>query len=282
MNIVYHNFDILSLKYDLPGKFPANSVSQATQNPQRVKIPASGLHADWLCVMLLPGQIDGLGFGEYAMLEKMDCFFENRLTDYDEHMLTAIEGAAEFYPFTAAQLPLRAEAEILDLGCGTGLELEAYLALNPAAHITGIDLSNGMLAALKQKFTGKKLHLICGSYFDIPLGENRFDAAVSVESLHHFTAEQKQSLYTKVFNALKTDGYFVLTDYFAESDALEQEYFETLRNLKAAQGISDNEFYHYDTPLTIDHEINVLKAAGFSQCEILKHWGATFTIKSHR
>ena len=31
------------------------------------------------------------------MLEKMDSFFENRVAGYDEHMLTEIEGADEFY-----------------------------------------------------------------------------------------------------------------------------------------------------------------------------------------
>ena len=59
------------------------------------------------------------------MLEKMDLFFENRLKEYEEHMLSAIEGAREFYPFTAAQLPLEEGCEVLDLGCGTGLELDA-------------------------------------------------------------------------------------------------------------------------------------------------------------
>lgn len=43
--------------------------------------------------------------GEYAMLEKMSSFFQNRLDGYDEHMLTEIDGAAEFYQFTASQLP---------------------------------------------------------------------------------------------------------------------------------------------------------------------------------
>lgn len=214
------------------------------------------------------------------MLEEMASFFENRLMGYDEHMMTTIEGAAEFYKFTAVQLPSIEHCAILDLGCGTGLELEEYLTLNPSASIMGIDLSNGMLTALKNKFPDKTLDLICGSYFDIPFGSNRFDAAVSVESLHHFAAEQKLFLYKKLFNSLKADGYFVLTDYFAESEALEREYFENLRQQKSEQGITDSGFYHYDTPLTIDHEREVLKSAGFSQCEILKNWGATYTIKA--
>ena len=58
------------------------------------------------------------------MLEKMGAFFDARLDGYDEHMLTDIEGAGEFYPFTASLLP---EGNILDLGCGTGLELGFYL-----------------------------------------------------------------------------------------------------------------------------------------------------------
>ena len=71
----------------------------------------------------------------------MAAFFEKRLADYDEHMKTEIMGADEFYKHTAAELPRHACAEILDLGCGTGLELEEYFLLNPTAHITGIDLS---------------------------------------------------------------------------------------------------------------------------------------------
>lgn len=213
------------------------------------------------------------------MLEKMETFFENRLEGYDEHMMTTIEGAAEFYKFTAAQLPLKESCAILDLGCGTGLELEAYLSLNPSAVICGIDLSEKMLSALKSKFPNKKMNLICGSYFDVSFESNQFDAAVSVESLHHFTAGKKLSLYRKLFDALKTTGYFILTDYFAESEALEREYFDTLRRLKTEQGIGSG-FYHFDTPLTADHEMEILKSAVFSRCEILKNWGATYTIKA--
>ena len=54
------------------------------------------------------------------MLEKMSDFFEARLDGYDEHMLTNIESAEEFYPFTAKQLPATENCHILDLGCGTG------------------------------------------------------------------------------------------------------------------------------------------------------------------
>ena len=214
------------------------------------------------------------------MLEKMNEFFSKRLDGYEEHQLNAIDGAREFYPFTASLLPVQNGAAVLDLGCGTGLELEYYFKFNPTAKITGIDLSEDMLAALKQKFSGKAITAIHGSYFDIPFEKDRYDAAVSVESLHHFTKEEKTSLYKKVLQALAADGFFILTDYFARTEEEENFFRRQLLRLKAAQGIIDNALYHYDTPLTAEHEMQILREAGFSCAEISAQWGATCTIKA--
>ncbi len=215
-------------------------------------------------------------------LEKMDAFFTARLNGYDEHMMTEIEGAKEFYPYTAALLPLEHDVNVLDLGCGTGLELEYYFARNSGASVVGIDLSADMLAALKRKFADCNIKLICGSYFDVPLEANCFDAAVSVESLHHFTAAQKLKLYQKLNTALTDNGYFVLTDYFAESEEAEHFYFSELERMKSEQGLEPTAFYHYDTPLTVEHEIEVLKKAGFSDVQIMQNWEATYTILARR
>ena len=214
------------------------------------------------------------------MLEKMCDFFESRLESYDEHMMTNIASAADFYPFTARMLPNIPGSCILDLGCGTGLELEAYFALCPSAKVTGIDLSNGMLSALRKKFPDSDLNLIVGSYFDIPFGIEQFDAAVSVESLHHFTMAEKIPLYAKLRSALKENGYFILTDYFSLSDEEETMHRQNLLSLKAEQGICDQELYHYDTPLTVAHETEALQRAGFSSVEVLHHWGATYALKA--
>lgn len=207
-------------------------------------------------------------------------FFESRLDGYDEHMLNNIESAREFYPFTAECLPSVGGAKILDLGCGTGLELDAYFHLNPTASVTGIDLSPAMLAELKRKLYGHDITLLCGSYFDLPFGISVYDAAVSVESLHHFTKEEKIPLYQKMRDALKDGGYFILTDYFADSERSEQKLRAELLRLKAEQGISDGDLYHFDTPLTVEHECDALSEAGFTRVQVLSSWGATYTIKA--
>lgn len=214
------------------------------------------------------------------MLEKMGEFFDKRLDKYDDHQLNCIESAREFLLFTAATLPTFPQCKVLDLGCGTGLELEDYFKLNPLAKITGIDLSLGMLGRLKEKYRDKDIKLICDSYFSVPFGHEVYDAAVSVESLHHFTAEEKVPLYVKLREALKPGGYFILTDYFSLSDEEERSHRNELMKLKEKQGITDQEFYHYDTPLTIKHETKCLRSAGFSSVIILKKWGATHIIKA--
>ena len=216
------------------------------------------------------------------MLERMGDFFDARLNEYEAHQLTCIESAREFYPFTASCLPQAPGSRVLDLGCGTGLELGYYFETVPSAQITGIDLAPGMLDALRDKFPGKSLTLILGSYFDVPFEEGAFDAAVSVESLHHFTKDEKTPLYVKVGKALKPGGTFILTDYFAASDEEERFHRAQLLRLKREQGISDDVFYHYDTPLTVEHETEALLDAGFASVTELKSWGATHTLKAIR
>ncbi len=215
-------------------------------------------------------------------LEKMGEFFDRHLDGYEEHQMNCIDSAKIFYPYTASMLPMTAGCKVLDLGCGTGLELNEYFKVNPLAVITGIDLSVGMLKTLQAKFPDKQLTIINGSYFEVPFGENIYDAAVSVESLHHFTLEQKILLYKKLYDSLKEGGYFILTDYMVENDEEEKKNFLELFRLKKELGICDGEFYHYDTPLTREHETQALLSGGFSNVELMNKWQSTNILKAYK
>ena len=216
------------------------------------------------------------------MLERMDDFFTARVDGYDEHMRQYVEEDSEFYAFTASLLPKAENVTVLDLGCGTGLELEALFDINPTAKVTGIDLTEAMLNALKDKFPGKSITTVCGSYFDVPFGEDVFDGAVSVESLHHFSEEEKLPLYEKLLRALKSGGYFVLTDFFSDTDEQEDFFRRELIRLRKEQNLPDDVFYHYDTPMTVEHEKKILLTAGFSKVEELDSWGTTHTLKAKK
>ncbi len=195
---------------------------------------------------------------ENTPLEEMDAFFTARLEGYETHMLS--HWSAD-YAQLAAAIPADTR-RILDLGCGTGLELDRIFERFPQMEVVGIDMSPAMLERLREKHGDRRLTLLCGDYFTTPLG-GPFDAVVSFESLHHFTATQKVPLFRKIWDALAPGGVFLNADYFACCPEEEALLRETLDRRRAAQNIPADVFIHFDTPLTVEHESQALRDAGF-------------------
>ncbi|MGN0479737.1 MAG: class I SAM-dependent methyltransferase [Hominenteromicrobium sp.] len=196
---------------------------------------------------------------ENTPLEEMDAFFTQRVHGYETHMLS--HWSADYVRLADA-LPADT-GRILDLGCGTGLELDEIFRRFPDMRVTGIDLTAAMLEKLREKHGSRALELICGSYFTEPF-PGPFDAVVSFESLHHFTAAEKLPLYKKVFDALKPGGVFLNCDYIACCGEVETLLRETCIRRRKQAGIPDSVFIHFDTPLTAEHELQVLRDAGFA------------------
>ena len=200
------------------------------------------------------------------MLETMSDFFTARTEMYDEHMLTEVEGCKEGYAKMASLVPDDVQT-LLDLGCGTGLELEAIFGRIPQLKVTGIDLTASMLQKLREKFPDKDMKLICGDYFQLEFGENAFDCAVSFQTMHHFAKDKKLTLYKKIWESLKVGGAYIECDYMVLTQAEEDHWFSENDRLRHEQGIVGDEFYHYDTPCTVDNQIKLLKKAGFDSVE---------------
>ncbi len=198
----------------------------------------------------------------------MGDFFDKRADEYDEHMFRDVAGAAELYHNTALCFEKTDKpVSVLDLGCGTGLELVEIYKIAPNAQVTGIDLSKNMLNLLEKRFGGSsnKLELVNASYLDYNFGEQRFDYVVSVMSLHHFSKEQKRKLYKKILQSLKTGGKYVEGDYTA-ADECEEALFAA--KCREDENGRQSGFYHLDMPFTANTQMQLLKQAGFSQCEI--------------
>lgn len=195
-------------------------------------------------------------------IEQMSEFFTARVAGYDEHMIKEVAGCKEGYIKMAELLP-KETIELLDLGCGTGLELDEIFKTKPFINVTGIDLTQAMLDKLKQKHPDKNLSLINASYFDHNFGTSKYNAAISFQTLHHFSQEDKLKLYLKVFDALKTNGQYIECDYMVQNQQEEDFYYSENKRIRKEQNIPDEEFYHYDTPCTIDNQIKLLSKAGF-------------------
>ena len=168
----------------------------------------------------------------------------------------------EDYKQFARAVPQSAK-RILDLGCGTGLELDALYNLRTDISVTGIDLSPDMLDALMKKHEEKDLTLLCGSYFDVPF-PGEFDAVLSFESLHHFLPTEKSKLFQKIYDCLAPGGMFVNGDYFACCEEEETLLRETWSRKRREENIPDDAFVHFDIPLTKEHEAELLKKVGFT------------------
>ena len=203
-------------------------------------------------------------------LEEMGSFFEKQVDGYEEHMSVWKEA----YRKMALLVPEGTE-NILDLGCGTGLELDEIFKVQPEVCVTGIDLCPAMLEKLKEKHGDKKINIICGDYFTVDLGKEIYDLAISFESLHHFTLNQKKELYRKIYQALKDGGIFIECDYIACCE--EEEKILYCEYLSKREKATVNGFVHFDIPLTAEHEIEALNFAGFKSIDVIDSInGATF------
>lgn len=214
-------------------------------------------------------------------MEEMSAFFAARVEGYDAHMLQDVEGCREGYAALAAALPQGAR-DVLDLGCGTGLELDALFARQPDLRVTGIDLTQAMLDALRAKHPVRALRLLCADYFAVDFGRAAFDAAVSFESLHHFPAERKRALYRRVCEALRPGGVFLLGDYMVETEAEAEDLARRAAQLRAEAGTPDAAIVHLDTPLTVETEKALLLQAGFSKVACLLRKGNTTLLRAQR
>ena len=95
---------------------------------------------------------------EETEAEEMSAFFTKRLARYEE---VHLGNWGELYAHIADFFDDGLET-LLDIGCGTGLELEAVYRRFPEAAVTGIDLSGNMLAGIALIVTGSLCAIIPG------------------------------------------------------------------------------------------------------------------------
>lgn len=61
----------------------------------------------------------------------------------------------------------------------------------------------------------------------------------------------------------------------------EDELFKEYEKLKKENNIKSDEFFHFDTPLTIANQIDALKQAGFKQVDIIQD-APTAILKAYK
>ena len=167
--------------------------------------------------------------------------------------------------------PIKATSErlsILDLGCGTGLEIQGVLAKAPNSFITCVDVSEEMVAILREKFAEHldQMDIVIGSYVNLDFPGEKYDYVISVQTMHHYTEEIKVELYRKILLALKLRGVYIEGDYVVDAN-VERRYLDEY--YQKTELLGDGKTYHIDIPFSVPTQERILTDAGFGHVKTI-------------
>lgn len=119
-----------------------------------------------------------------------------------------LQGAGEWETLQKL-LPDFKGKRVLDLGCGYGWHC-IYAMEQGAASVTGIDISEKMLAIAKEKTKQfPQVAYLCKPIEDIDFPPDSFDIVISSLALHYISSFEEVA--HKVFTCLSSGGYFIFS-----------------------------------------------------------------------
>ena len=107
-------------------------------------------------------------------------------------------------------LPPRAGMDVLDVGCGTGIQLASY----PEAGclVSGIDASPAMLNVARRRL-GQRADLRLGDAAHMPYPDGAFDLVLAATVLHEMPPEVRGTVLDEMKRVLRPDGRMLLIDF---------------------------------------------------------------------
>jgi ubiquinone/menaquinone biosynthesis C-methylase UbiE len=138
--------------------------------------------------------------------------YDVQAAGYDQRWSTYVARSTDL---TLAALPaLGPEARVLDVGCGTGHLLAALRDRGERLSLTGVDISDAMLAEAAGRL-GDHALLRRAPAERLPFGEGAFDAVVTASSLHYWRAPDRG--LAEIARVLAVGGVLVVTDWCRET-----------------------------------------------------------------
>lgn len=177
---------------------------------------------------------------------------------------------------TAAELVVgldRQQADILDLGAGTGLLSQAVLRSLPQARLTLLDGDPDMLAVARRRLGDRAGYLIA----DIagPLPDGPFDAVVSALAIHHLDDHTKRNLFRSILTRLHPGGVFVNAEQvIGPTDWHTNQYAAAHERESRMLGSDDGEWQSalqrmtHDRCATVESQLGWLRAVGYERVDL--------------
>ncbi len=126
---------------------------------------------------------------------------------YDRRWRSYVEAAVRE---TLARTEVARGAAVLDVGCGTGVLLEALRARGGPGRLVGTDLSREMLRVAHARLAGAA-GLCQASAEGLPFAGGSFDLVVSTNAFHYF--RHAEAALAEMRRVLRPGGRLVLTDW---------------------------------------------------------------------
>lgn len=108
--------------------------------------------------------------------------------------------------------PVGAGDSVLDVGCGTGMQLAGYVDQGADCH--GIDLSPAMLEVAAQTL-GDTVELTLGSATSMPYADDRFDLVLASLMLHELPPGTRSAVLGEMSRVVRPGGRVLITDFRA-------------------------------------------------------------------
>ena len=121
------------------------------------------------------------------------------------------------YPQMLEELELEPFEDALDVGRGTGAVLELLHARYPSKHLTGLDLTPGMIDVARAKQLDN-VSFVVGDAEALPFEPRSFDAVLCSNSFHHYPHPER--FFAEVARVLRPGGRLVLRDYTSNDVAV--------------------------------------------------------------
>ena len=133
--------------------------------------------------------------------------FDQQAATYD----TGVQGshARALYPYLLQEIIHAWGDRVLDLGCGTGALAAQVLSEEPHRQVTGLDLSEQMLARARARL-GDRAALVQGDSEHLPFPDRSFDVVYCCDSFHYYP--DPAAVIAEVGRVLEFGGVFLLGD----------------------------------------------------------------------